>query len=112
MLETPKMRIHYVQRHLHGVEAEFVSGSDVQHPEMHERILMAGKTDVTDLSCLHADHHGLVAPPAAKCRSGCSDRMISCNCIRSIRSVYKRFSASSICRVAAALVRPSHLVIR
>src|SRR5271163_1213101 len=48
LLETPKMRIHDVQGHLHGVEAEFVSGGDLQHPEMNEWILVAGKTDVTD----------------------------------------------------------------
>src|ERR1035437_656176 len=58
MLKTSKMRVHYIQRHLHGVEAEFVSSSDLQHPEMNERIFMARKTDVTDLPCLPGVHHG------------------------------------------------------
>src|ERR1039458_10884234 len=74
MLETPKMRIHYIQRHLHGVEAEFVSGSDLQHPEMNERILMAGKTDVTDLPCLPGVHHGF--DRAAGCKDRSEERRV------------------------------------
>src|ERR1039458_5873059 len=87
MLETPKMRIHYIQRHLHGVEAEFVSGSDLQHPEMNERILMAGKTDVTDLPCLPGVHHGFDRPAGCKdsVRVFQSDDLMQLHQINSIR---------------------------
>src|ERR1017187_65274 len=87
MLETPKMRIHYVQRHLHGVEAEFVSGSNFQHPEMNERIFMAGKTDVADLSGLPGIHHGFDRAPGGKdsVRVFQSDDLMQLHQINSIR---------------------------
>src|SRR5207245_6923867 len=59
MLETPKMCVHDVQWHLHGVKAEFVGRSDLQHPEMNERVLMPSKSDVTDLSGSLGFYHDL-----------------------------------------------------
>src|SRR5438876_374317 len=67
MFETPKMCVHDVQWHLHGVKTEFVGRSDLQHPEMNERILMPGKSDVTDLSGSLGFYHGL------DCATGCED---------------------------------------
>src|SRR6266705_2034032 len=67
MFETPKMCVHDVQWHLHGVKAEFVGRSDLQHPEMNERILMPSKSDVTDLSGSPGFYHGL------DCTAGCED---------------------------------------
>src|SRR5438876_9442429 len=67
MFETPKMCIHDVQWHLHGVKAEFVSRSDVQYQEMNERVLMPSKSDVTDLSGSPGFYHGL------DCTTGCED---------------------------------------
>src|SRR5204863_2314585 len=59
VFETPKMCVHDVQWHLHGVEAEFVGRGDLQHAEMNEWILMASKSDVTDLSGSLGLYHGL-----------------------------------------------------
>lgn len=39
------MGTHYVERHLHGIEAEIVLGGDLQHVKMDLRIFMAGEPD-------------------------------------------------------------------
>src|SRR6266498_1341711 len=46
MFETPKMCVHDVQWHLHGVKAEFVGRSDLQLPEVAIKLcgLVAPKT--------------------------------------------------------------------
>jgi len=49
--EAVEVRIHYVQRHLDGVEPEPMLGSGVQHLQMDVRTLVAGESDVTDLAC-------------------------------------------------------------
>src|SRR2546428_6072773 len=59
--------------------------------------------------CIHAFS---IAPPGAKIRSGSSNRIISWNCIKSMRSVCNLFSDSSICLAAVSLVRPSIFVMR
>src|SRR3989454_8769359 len=67
MFETPKMSVHDVQWHLHGVKAEFVRRSDLQHPQMNERVFMSSKSDVTDLPGSLRFYHGL------NCTTGCED---------------------------------------
>src|SRR5882672_3798217 len=52
------MRVHDVQGHLHGVKTELVGGREIQHSEMNEWILMASKTDETDLPCFPGFHQG------------------------------------------------------
>src|SRR6266404_2617135 len=59
MFETAKMCVHDVQWHLHGIKAEFVGRSHLQHAEMNERVLMPSKSDVTDLSGSLGFYHGL-----------------------------------------------------
>jgi len=62
MPETPKMRIHYIQGHLHRIEAEAVIGSNFQHVQMNLRIFMPSETDVANLSGFPGVEHGFVGP--------------------------------------------------
>src|SRR5258708_3999503 len=40
------MRVHHVERHLHGVKSELMSGRRLQHLKMDVRTLMSSETDV------------------------------------------------------------------
>ncbi len=50
--ETSIVRIHYVERHLHGVEFETQLCRDFQHVKVNVGILVPGKAEVADLSGL------------------------------------------------------------
>ena len=48
--EATKMRVHHVQRHLHGVEVEAVILRDFQHIKMNVRIFVAGESDIANFA--------------------------------------------------------------
>src|SRR6185369_15101185 len=54
--KTPVMSIHYVQRHLHGVEPEAVPRGNFQHVEMNSWILMTGESNEAEFSSLLRFH--------------------------------------------------------
>ena len=51
-LETIIMRIHEIERHLYGIEDEVMTEGGLEHPQVKGGAFMAGKSDVTNLSCL------------------------------------------------------------
>ena len=53
------MRVHDVDRHLHGVEVEAVPCGDLEHAEVDWRVLVSGEADVADLACLASFHRGV-----------------------------------------------------
>ena len=50
--ERPEMRVHDVERHLHGIEAEPALGRDLEHLEVDARVLVAREADVAQLAGL------------------------------------------------------------
>ena len=56
--EAPKVRIHYVDRHLHCVEAESGVLGNIQHLKVNAGVFMAGKADETYLACLFGCEDG------------------------------------------------------
>src|SRR5438034_4490260 len=44
------MRVHYIQRHLHGVEQEAVRSRHVEHVQMDVGILVSREADIPDLA--------------------------------------------------------------
>ena len=48
--EAAKMRIHDIERHLAGVEAELMLRRHFQHPQMHQGIFVPGESDEPDLA--------------------------------------------------------------
>lgn len=59
-LEAAEVRIHHVERHLLRVEAEAVLRRHLMHPQVDERVLVAGKADETDLPRLLRGQHRLL----------------------------------------------------
>src|ERR1019366_8461496 len=55
--EAVVMRVHYVQRHLHGVESELMTLRGRQHLQMDGGTLVARKADVADFSRLLSLKH-------------------------------------------------------
>src|ERR1022692_3442684 len=66
---------------------EVISGSGIQHPEMNKRVLMAGKTDVTNLSRAPGFHHGFDCAVCAEnsVRIFQSDDLVELHQVNSIR---------------------------
>src|ERR1035437_1096687 len=56
--KAAKMRVHHVQRHLHGVKVEIVLARVFQHAQMEIRILVAGEADVAYFARLFRIEHG------------------------------------------------------
>src|SRR5207248_8894113 len=56
-LEAAEVRIHHVERHLHGVEMEVVLSGEVKHAQVNRRILVACETDETDVARFLSFHH-------------------------------------------------------
>ena len=52
------MRVQHVQRHLHGVEPELLLCGNLQRPQVDDRVLVPGETDVSDLTGLLRLQHG------------------------------------------------------
>ena len=52
MLKTAEVRVHHIERHLHGIEPERVLGGDFQHPQMHERVFVAREANEADFARL------------------------------------------------------------
>ena len=50
--ERAEVRVHHVDRHLHGVEAEAMLLGDLEHVQVDLRILVPGEADVADLAGL------------------------------------------------------------
>ena len=59
LLEAAEVRVHDVERHLHGVEAEAVLGRHLEHAQVDQRIFVAGEADEADLARLLRRQHGL-----------------------------------------------------
>src|ERR1700734_463925 len=52
LAETPKMGVHYIQRHLRRIEVKAVIRGNLQHIQMNMRVLVPGESDVANLACL------------------------------------------------------------
>jgi hypothetical protein len=50
LAEAAEVGVHDVERHLHGVEAEAVLRRHLQHPQVDERVLVAGEADEAHLA--------------------------------------------------------------
>src|SRR5256886_5705988 len=61
-LEAAEVRIHHVERHLHGVEVEFVLSGEVEHTQVDRWILVACETDIADLAGFLSFHHRFECP--------------------------------------------------
>src|SRR5437879_7173552 len=96
LFETVEVGVHYVERHLYGIEREAVLCGGGQHLQMNIWTLVAGETDKTDLARFLASRTASIAPPLAKIRSGSESRITSWNCSKSIRSVCNRRKDSLI----------------
>src|SRR5438445_8353286 len=59
LFETVEVGIHYVERHLDGIEREAVLCGGGQHPQMNIWTLVACETDKTDLARFFGFHDGL-----------------------------------------------------
>ena len=110
--EAPEARVQHVDRHLRGVEMELVLRRDLQHPQMHRRILVPREPDVADLPRLLRLQQRLQRPPSRKTGPGppcgCSRDTASGRRVRLQPLAEIRRSASP----SPALVRPSNFVIR
>ena len=52
LAETAEVGIHDIERHLYRVEVELVLSRHLQHPQVDERVLVAGESDEADLARL------------------------------------------------------------
>src|SRR4029077_5452672 len=52
LFEAVEVRVHHVQRHLHGIEREAVSKSGLQHLQVDVGTFVASKSDVAQLALL------------------------------------------------------------
>src|ERR1700676_749193 len=59
LAETAEMRVHHVERHLHGVEIKVMFFSQFEHAQVNRRIFMAGEAIVANLSSAFCFGHGL-----------------------------------------------------
>lgn len=48
--EAAEMRVHHVERHLHGIEVEAALGRHFEHLEVDARVLVAGEADIAQLA--------------------------------------------------------------
>ena len=48
LLKAAEVRVHHIQRHLHGIEVKTVCLRDLQHAEMDARILVPGEANVAN----------------------------------------------------------------
>ena len=58
LLEAVEMRVHHVERHLHGVEGELVGERGLEHLEMNVGAFVAGESDITHFPLLLGFEHG------------------------------------------------------
>ena len=61
LLEAAVVRVHHVERHLHGVEGELVLVGGLEHREVDVGILVTGEADEAQLACLLGLHERLDA---------------------------------------------------
>ncbi len=57
LFEAVVVRVHDVERHLHGVEREFVSEGGLEHLQVNVGALVAGESDVADFALLLRFEH-------------------------------------------------------
>ena len=112
LLEAVEMRVHDVERHLHGVEAEAVPVGRLEHVAMDRRALVAGEADVADLALLARPQHGLQRAAWREHALGIvhADDLVELQQVDVIGlQALQRFLDL---RIAAVAVRPSILVMR
>jgi hypothetical protein len=52
LTERPEVSIHHINRHLRRIKVKAMSLRNLQHAQVHRRVLMTGKANVSDLASL------------------------------------------------------------
>ena len=107
------MRVHDVERHLHGVKLELVLRGHLQHPQMHHRIFVPGEAEVAKLAGLLRLDHRLLRAVFLKdaVRVFHPDDLVMLHQVNAVGLQALQRFVNLLAR-RAAFVRPSIFVIR
>ena len=114
LLEAVVVRVHHVERHLHGVEREPCAAAVSSILQVNRRALVAGEADEADLARLLAPPTSAsMAPSGAEhaLRIGIADHLVDLHQIDDVGAAGRAGSDRSA-PAAALRVRPSIFVIR
>src|ERR1700719_2646613 len=64
--ETTEVCVQHVERHLHRVETEAMRRGHLEHPQVHERVLVTSEANEADLACLPRCGEGLLCSAFGK----------------------------------------------